>query len=454
MSNEKKILYFLFIVLFLSSFGMIGYQISVNSSKFMEIKSDIKNFQARDVNFSTLPPINVTMFSESSNTSNHIAFAGNATDPSTNGKIALKLPSPPQNDQWVSQNASIRIYNLVDNKTYGLGNYDFSSGNDTDTPSINQGDSNSYFRNDTISNWEVIHDERTSPYMDYNDMTVEYNEASDYVELTYYGYSAGSNYNYDPYEYVAIRQTNFNIARGEIKHAWIKVIYNPVHWLQISQDKFAFSVAVNDKTVYEKRNHELGAGLVDTGWIETSSWINTSNVFSSPTENGYTNCNFTLKLRFVPTTQLATNFPNADYQRVLIYGFYLAVEAQAPPNATDLQLKVNDHPIYGNFGNGYIQLLHTPSNFTTTDPYNLVFTSGTQEIIDVNFDVDVSFHIFKYKYTTETPTSTDTGVTFTVDTTNNKVNYRFYLYCYWDLLNFFNFYYNFSIPDDWNITLI
>ncbi len=454
MSNEKKILYILFIVLFLSSFGMTWYQISVNSSKFMEIKADIKNFQTRDVNFSTLPPINVTMFSESSNTSNHIAFAGNATDPSTNGKIALKLPSPPQNDQWISQNASIRIYNLIDNKTYGLGNYDFSSGTDTGTPSINQGDSNSYFRNDTISNWEVVHDEHISPYVDYNDMTVEYNEASDYVELTYYGYSAGSNYNYDPYEYVAIRQTNFNIARGEIKHAWIKVIYNPVHWLQISQDKFAFSVEVNDKTVYEKRNHELGAGLVDTGWIETSSWINTSNVFSSPTKNGYTNCNFTLKLRFVPTTQLATNFPNADYQRVLIYGFYLAVEAQAPPNATDLQLKVNDHPIYGNFGNGYIQLLHTPSNFTMTDPYNLVFTSGTQEIIDVNFDVDVSFHIFKYKYTTETPTSTDTGVAFTVDTTNNKVNYRFYLYCYWDLLNFFNFYYNFSIPDDWNITLI
>ncbi len=436
---------------------MVSYQETVDTVNLNNSSPCALN--SSDFSFNKLPHINATLFSDSNNNSNHLLLTGNPANSATKAEIAMELPSPPQYDQWYGRNTSITVYNLLDNRTWGNGNYDFSSGVDDGAPSIDQTDTTSYFHNDTITNWDPYYNEDNSAGH-YNDMTVEYDATNDYVNLTYYGYRPNGIYQYNPNEYVGIRQTGIDIPRGVITNAWIKIIYNPVHFYNQSQSYFAFSTKINDIEVYHKTNYDLlGAGLINTGWLHLNAWSNSSNVFPTPSLNGYSNFNFSLSIEniFSNSFSLSAAVPEwlANYQRIQINSFQLAIEAAAKPNATDIQLEVNNRIFNGTFGYGAIEWGNNYPNFISTDPYSLIFnSSSSNSYIDLSFDVDVNFHVFKYASTTTTPNENDLGVTFMTDIPNNKIKYQFYLYNYWDFSTFINLYFNFSIPTDWNITLV
>ncbi|MHA1271639.1 MAG: hypothetical protein ACTSPY_17740 [Candidatus Helarchaeota archaeon] len=441
----KIMLYIIIIVL------LIQYVNVVNNKSLNYKFNNQENINSNDMPvFNEMPYINVSCYSESVNNSIHLDIKGNSSDPSTNGKIYMKLPSPPSYNQWLSQNTSVSIYNFFDNRTWGKGNNNFTSGNDSGAPSVDQTDPVSYFHNDSISNWTVNHFDSTSPYPDYNDMTIEYDSANDYVDLSYYGYFSGGTYRYDQGEFVGIEQLNFDVPRGKISNAWIKVIYEPVHWATGSA-KFQFAVKINQKEVYSRNNQEVPSGLVNTGWVHTLAWENTSNVFPSPSQDGYSNFNISLVLEFILSGQYQSSA--ANYQRVRIYGFYLAIEAAANPNATGIQLQVNNQTVESNtFGNGRAEILN---DFSRNNPYELVFKSNAQNTdLDINFDVDVHFHAMSFVASTMSQNENDKGVKYDVDSINNLITFKFFIYTYWDLVDFFNFNFNFSIPADWNLTLV
>ena len=401
--------------------------------------------------FNYLPQINATLFSESNNNSNHLEIVGDTTNPSTNATINMKLPSPPQFDQWFGWNTSLKIYNLLDNRTWGKGNYDFSSGTDNGTVPIIQDDDISAWHNDTITNWECDHWEKTSAGW-YNDMTIEYSEAQNHVNLSYYGRKIGASYLYEENEYLAIEQQGYDVFRGAIKNAWIRIIYNPVKvHKSASLDCIRFSAELNGEMVYKKSSIDFGSGLTDTGWIPSGAWINTSNVFPAPSPDGYSNFESSLILKCI--TGFTTS--GVTYNRIQIHGFYLALEAFAMPNTTDIQLKVNNKQINGSFGEGYIQWINNYPDFISANPYKLLFNSSYPlNLIDLNFDVDVNFKVLKFVGTTITQNRNDLGVKYIIDSPNNKIKYKFYQHIYWDYTTFSNFYFNFSIPTDWNITIV
>ena len=149
-------------------FSMIGLLFTVLSPSNYEILRINDSFpdtlNSRDFSFNELPSINATLFSESNNNSNHLLLTGDPANSATKAEIAMNLPSPPQYDQWYGWNTSIKIYNLLDNRTWGS-NSDFSSGIDDGAPTINQTDSTPYFHNDTISNWEPFYEEKHCQYV-------------------------------------------------------------------------------------------------------------------------------------------------------------------------------------------------------------------------------------------------------------------------------------------------
>ena len=415
------------------------------------------HFNKDEFTFNELPHVNVTLYSESANNSNHLLISGDPSDPSTSAKIAMKLPSPPQHDQWLGWNTSIRIYNLLDNRTWNE-NPGFSSGSDDGPPSVDQEDGVSYFHNDTISNWDPDYFEDPTDFN--NDMTFEYDETNDYVNMTFYGNKSGNNYGYNVGEYVGIRQDGIDLFRGAMTNAWIRLIYDPVYMINYTTSSyFDFTARINEKTVYRKTSIDLrGLGLLDTGWVHSQLWQNVTPVFPPPSANGYSDFNLSLRISYTGQSDfLGYNFPGdcLEYQRIQVHGVYLAIEARAQPNSTDIQLEVNNRAINGTFGDGNIQWVDSYPNSVSDDPYDLLFNSSSADNnIDLSFDVDVSWHVFKFKGTTKTQNVNDLGVQFSVDPASNKIKYKFYLYAYWDFSNFFNFYFNYSIPRDWNISLV
>ena len=459
MSRNRKFQLFFTIFLILTIIGILGStSIPERGRKPIEATNQIRSLNEEGFTFNEFSFINVTFFSESTNNSNQLEIVG---DPSNSAsELAMKLPSPPQHDQWFGHNTSIKIYNLLDNRTWGQ-NCDFAFGTDNGTSEVNVTDTISYYYgNDTINGWEDYHYEVVNepPGDYYNDMTVEYDTAEKCVNLTLYGYGTGMH-RYDGGEYVGIRQTGIDVYRGAITNAWIKVIYDPVHFLNVSIPSFSISTEINGVEVYSKNNYELlGIDFVNTGWIPLYAWINTSKVFPEPAENGFSNFNLSISLRDIYHSAHgvgAVDYWLADYQRIQIYGFYLALETSAQPNSTDIQLMVNNRQINGSFGEAQLQWTNNYPDFICTDPYELIFNSSSQDnYIDLTFEVDVNFQVVKFVGTTKSRDKTDLGGLFEVEYQKDIIKYEFYLYSYWDFSKFSNFYFNFSIPADWNITLV